>query len=74
MTSSSPGLGQLTCLIFILAKRATLFGCARLTPRDMVRNNHANFTLEWVRHNIYLCDKDLKTATELNEGVPNRLA
>ena len=53
-------------LIFMLVQRATLFGYARLTPRDMVRNKHANFTLEWVRHNIYLVEKDLKVLPDVN--------
>jgi hypothetical protein len=52
-------------LLFLVVQREALFGYARLTPRDMVRNKHANFTLDWIKHSVYLSEEDLRPL-----GVP----
>lgn len=47
-------------LLFLIMQRPAVFGYARLTPRDMVRNKHANFTLEWMKHSVFLTEDDFK--------------
>ncbi|CUG89643.1 RNA-binding protein, putative [Bodo saltans] len=54
--------GGVVYLIFLLMHRPTLYGYARVTYRDMVRNKSANFTLEWIKHSVFSLEADLKKA------------